>query len=48
MTNTSGTYLNINMLSTTMDTKRQIIDIQHPMYDTMVNASASVDYIKYI
>ena len=32
------------MLSTTMDTKRQIIDIQHPMYDTMVNASASVDY----
>ena len=32
------------MLSTTMDMERQIIDIQHPKYDTMVNALASVDY----
>ena len=32
------------MLSTIMDMERQIIDIQHPMYDIMVNASASIDY----
>ena len=31
------------MLSTTMDMRRQIIDMLHPMYDTMVSASASVD-----
>ena len=32
------------MLSTTMDMRRQIIDMLHPMYDIMVSASASVDY----
>ena len=34
------------MLSTTMDMRRQIIDMLHPMYDIMVSASASVDYHK--
>ena len=32
------------MLSTTIEIKRQTSDIQHPMYDMIVNASASVDY----
>ena len=34
----------MTMLSTTIEIKRQTIDIQHPIYDTIVNASASVDY----
>ena len=34
----------MHMLSTTMDMKRQIIETQHPMYDTKVSALASVDY----
>ena len=41
-------YLYINMLSTTIDMRRQIIDMQHPMYDIMVSASASVDYNKNV
>ena len=36
------------MLSTTIDMRRQIIDMQHPMYDIMVSASASVDYNKNV
>ena len=43
---TVETYLNIHMLRTTIEIRRQIIDIQHPMYDITVRASASVGYDK--
>ena len=36
------------MLNTTIDSKRQTIDILHPMYDIKVSALASVGYGKYI
>ena len=39
---TIETYLNIHILRTTIEIRRQTIEIQHPMYDITVKASASV------